>query len=132
MRSESGEAAVPPGGALREGIGAGRFPPGFQDAADILRIPDLRGGRVGGQAAIEAGIAGAVIGNAAGSVELDRLEGPEEGPAQTEAGSGVSACAVVRPAEFEMSPFSIAILAFSMSADACAASSSPAWAVLRK
>src|SRR3984893_9356963 len=65
-------------------IAARRSAPFGENARDVVVALNLRAGRRGWQAAIEAGVAGAVIGDTAGRVELDRLERPHERPAQPE------------------------------------------------
>src|SRR5690242_15747325 len=82
---QGSKAAVPPRGPMREDVGSGRIAPCVQYPADILFVPNLRAGRIGSEPAIKSGIAGAVIGNAAGCIKFDGLERPEERPAQPEA-----------------------------------------------
>src|SRR5678816_668108 len=47
-------------------------------------VPHGRRGRIGGERAIEAGVARAIIGDTTGSVELDRRERTDERPAQAQ------------------------------------------------
>src|SRR5437899_968755 len=62
-----------------------RFAQHRDDTRRVLAIPDLRCGRVGGQSAIEAAVARAVVGHTARRIELDGREGPHERPAQAQA-----------------------------------------------
>ena len=48
----------------------------------IRTLINFRTGGRGGKLLVETGVAGAVIRDAAGRVEFDRLEGPQERPAQ--------------------------------------------------
>ena len=51
----------------------------------VRGVPHGRRRRIGGERAIEAGVARAIIGDTARRVELDRRERPDERPAQTQA-----------------------------------------------
>src|SRR5687768_10952200 len=70
---------------MSEGFCAGRAAPGFQDAAHVVLVPNTGSCRILAKAAVEARIAVAIIGDAAGGVQFDGLERSEEGPAQTKA-----------------------------------------------
>src|SRR5829696_2500222 len=90
VRHERREATVPPHALFGNLAGRRRSPPGSARALPLLIIPD-RGGRQVRHVASEPGnVTLAIISNAAGSVELDRLERSHESPAQSKpVGDGV-------------------------------------------
>src|ERR1043166_750860 len=87
MRTQGGEAAITPLSPRGEASGSRRFAPLGKDAGDVVVAVDLRTRGRCLQAAIKAGVPRAIVGDAAGRVELDRLERSHERPAQPESES---------------------------------------------
>src|SRR5690606_9002994 len=81
---ERREAPVAPLTARGDAGGIAGAVPRGENLLDLFRVAASRAGRVGREALVEACVAGAVIGDAAGRIQLDRLERADEGPAQAE------------------------------------------------
>src|SRR6202023_1140533 len=84
VRPQRREPPVAPARARGKLLAAGRPAPFAKDARDVALAVDLGTAGRGLQAAVEAGVACAIVGDPAGRVELDRFERPHERPAQAE------------------------------------------------
>src|SRR3954454_18503165 len=83
MRLQRRHTPVAPSALAGDLVRRGGAPPGGEDAGYVVRLEHRRGCWIGGDLLPRSGIARAVIRNAAGRVEFDRLERAHEGPAQT-------------------------------------------------
>src|SRR4051812_15286961 len=82
-RLQRRHTSVAPSALAGDLVRRGGAPPGGEDAGYVVRLEHRRGCWIGGDLLPRSGIARAVIRNAAGRVEFDRLERAHEGPAQT-------------------------------------------------
>src|SRR6185369_1927459 len=84
VRDQRGEALVAPQGLRGDLLARGRASPRLAGELPMLVVPHARGGKVGHVAPEPRDIALAIIGHAAGSVELDGLERAHERPSQAQ------------------------------------------------